>query len=196
MILNGDKLEEASRIIEALNVVIHADTYLLAGGAPRDILNSKEISDFDYFTNTKLPPEKLVYYLSRDHGVLSTTTPVIRKSTYLNNKTVSVAIFGKICKHEIVFLDTDPITHIRTLFDINLCKVWFDPNRKEFCYDKSYTQDLENKTLTIDLRNFNEDQHEYAMGRCLLSHVPRILKKYPDFKLNVIGVTGNDNKYR
>ena len=51
MSTNEDKLKEAIEIAECIGVYTPKDNIIIAGGAPRDLLNGKEISDIDFFVD-------------------------------------------------------------------------------------------------------------------------------------------------
>jgi len=80
----------------------------------------------------------------------------------------------------IIFLENiKPVSFIRSYFDIGLCECWMTPKDWEFGHTSNYSKDLKQSTLTCRIKPLMSN---WAVGRSLTYHLPKLHKKYPGYK--------------
>ena len=175
----NDTIIEALSIIQEKTKDIENNRVLLAGGAVRDYLNNKEhrIADYDIFIQRPLK-----YSYQKTYGLLPVTNPKYKNGS--SGSFIKQIIIGqyKDIELNLIFIGEDPVEYIKKYFDIGFCECWLDPATWDFGHTKYYEQDAKRKTLTCRIK---PDMTEFAVGRSLTYHLPKIHKKYPDFHIKI-----------
>jgi len=169
-------------LFKELEKFITKKDYLLAGGAVRDFLLRKPIKDYDiYIRNTSL--NKI-----NAHKIFESDLAKRKAATLSDSdNTDRVCNFAYADKIDCSFIFVDTALrlpeYVQIYFDIGLCKCWFDNRAEKFVVTKEFEHDRNNKVLTAA---YQAGVHENsAVGRSILEHIPRILKKYPDFSVRI-----------
>jgi len=91
-----------------------------------------------------------------------------------------INFFYRGVKYQFIRCSISPIVFCREEFDVGFCKIMHDGERviKTNAFDK----DQKSKTLTIHGKHLGPINFKWAMER----HIPRLQKKYPDFRVNVV----------
>ena len=91
----------------------------------------------------------------------------------------SFSMYYKGVQYQIMNLGMSPKGFVKEAFDIGFCKAMHDG--KKIIRLPEFDTDLKNKTLTLDGKTLGAANFKWAMEK----HIPRLLKLYPDFKVNV-----------
>lgn len=151
----------------------------------------------DYHEKSLLENLEANYYLSKIvkhlmsevHGVKHFEARNVREE-YANYHITSIHQFlaKNNKKVDLIVSDYSEMNFLST-FDIELCKLYVDLNKiqkKEDLIENiiqtgSMIRDLEDKTLSINVIKFSEENQEYFFNK----HLLKLMDKYPDYKVNI-----------
>ncbi len=164
----------------------------LFGGAVRDTLNKKEISDFDFYiylpeNSNKISHRKEVLQIKKQ---LLTKFEKVREvldlkiDGYLNNDIIAVIkIEDSTLPYpvDLVFGSTPFTSFLDIGTDFNFCKIGMDLNSFRIIKDDNYIKDLKNKTISFNNIFMTLEGVKFSIKERL----PKLLLKYPDFKFDV-----------
>lgn len=137
------------------------------------------------------------YYLSKIVKHLMKDIPTIKnfesknvREEYANYHIMSINQFmgANNKKVDLIVSDYEDMSFLST-FDIELCKLYLNLkniSNKEEIMDNiiqtgSMIRDLEDKTLSINVIKFSEENQEYFFNK----HLLKLTEKYPDYKVNI-----------
>ena len=118
MSLNEDKVYEARRYIRILTDIYGKENFVIAGGAPRDIDNGKDITDFDYYIYSN--NHSFSQLKKRLYKELGVTTLTATKSEY--NRTIGpndihvLQAVDKLCRHDLIFVRKEPVEYVNNMY--------------------------------------------------------------------------------
>lgn len=179
----------------------------LAGGSLRDVFTKKidQIKDLDIIVSI---PKISDDYAEKKLFIQEVEKKIsFQKMTFnnLENKSYcSKHMFSniKIPKQfsypvDLIFTN-DSIEDFVQTFDFSICKIYYKHNIEQFetiqnleswqkiyhriIFTPTFLKDLKDKTITLNLRHFDENEIEYF----LTHHYQRIKEKYFDYSLNMI----------
>lgn len=178
---------------------------IVAGGAIRDIILSKEVKDIDIYVQMSeaslqhdLEYWKQTLQLNDNDTIEWTLTcdsgpDPIKSEENHDPIDQSSNEFMKLRKVEhgleilegskdnvpfnIMLLSCSPESYVLDYFDINLCRIYYDGDNIHA--SKEFLEDVANKTITLDGKHLTIDRIE----RSIENHIPRIQKKYPDYEV-------------
>lgn len=182
---------DASKTFKKILPNTDFEAYLF-GGAVRDTLNKKEISDFDFYiylpeNSNKISHRKEVLQIKNQ--LMSKFKSVrevldLKIDGYLNNDIIAVIkiedptlpypvdlVFGSIPFTSFLDIGTD----------FNFCKIGMDLNSFRILKDENYSKDLKNKTISFNNIFMTLEGVKFS----LKERLPKLLLKYPDFKFDV-----------
>lgn len=164
---------------------------MIVGGAVRDLVMDRPIKDIDFVYNSQAIKftspatykadeeilfdglEKASLNVDLEAGGLYPAPAESHPFVVWNNPDRSFQLMQVSCKPRRFVVDT---------FDFGLCMIGMDYKGDIYCA-KEFIEDMNNKTLTLYVRSTITKEQ---IGHSLKDHYPRILKKYPDFKLSVV----------
>lgn len=79
-------------------------------------------------------------------------------------------------KYQFIFTRIHPLRYIKDHFDIDLCRAWCDGTKMRV--ESAFMNDWHNKTLTL-----SGDLTHKEYGYAKFQHLPRIQSKYPDHRV-------------
>lgn len=165
----------ADMVLSLERVKEYYHTAILAGGAVRDYLNDKPISDYDIFIQGGRDQENVLKRLCAKYGLTHS------KPSEYSKKFKSVTVnFADIDKPvQLIFLDSsmDPKRYVQNTFDYGICMCYFDLE-KVHVFDE-YKRDVDNKTITL-----YADRANTPFLVC--NHFKKIQTKYPDFEGRIV----------
>ena len=177
------------------HTAINRKNSLVAGGCIRDFLNDKPIKDIDIFTtidvgmanNTGFKAVGIVFkdYISGEYDGPSNDVVGVLKCTFegYNVEIISVKLPG-VAYNALPWLKS----HVVDNFDLDICKVWFDPDKDKVHKTGAYRKDIINMTITTRIPNTARTPlrpltHNVEVSR--LAHAERVRAKYPGFSVRV-----------
>lgn len=181
-------IEEVIVKIEPILEEYGCDMVTIAGGAVRDSMLGKQIKDYDVYINCPdinrkgiLRARKSLAHLY-PNGINAVFTPNKIYNNYYKDFTVRCYTIRNI---DFIFMDCHPVKFIKEYFDIGLCECWFDFTTLNFCTTGAFDRDKNNKTLTVQIK---PGMPLYSIGKSFTDHLPRLKKKFPDYKVLVEGI--------
>lgn len=157
---------------------------IIAGGYLRDTYLDKPIKDIDVFCPMgshrwfDMHPD-----YKRTSGIGYNTSSMKTYQHETNRLNIIVLSSG-----------VDPKDWVECRFDIGLCQIYFDLTTKDLTLCEGFVKDVEDKTLTLDLRRCEDTR---TQNNALHNHMGRLLKKYPEYTPKVVGFNEDviDMKY-
>jgi DNA-binding XRE family transcriptional regulator len=154
----------------------------LAGGAPRDFIMERQISDYDFFTTANLQP-KDIEQLAKKIGVSKEHVCTLEGEG--NEYAGEMSTVWQIGSSVQLVVEPSSLFSLESLFDrfdIGLCKAAIGTDG-ELITDPQFDRDREAQTLTVYINDANSKH----MGRTFSYHLPKLQYKYPEFKVAVHG---------
>jgi len=158
--------ENIVKLEYALEFALHLDKcteypILLAGGAVRDVLNGREIKDFDFFVDNRAKialVDKSPYvfdkvsieYYDNDLEAYNLS------STFLGSRGM-----------QFMFTNMAPEIYIQDKFDIGLCKCWVNIKHGNLHLTEAYEKDVRDCTISVECND-----------RFNVEHIKRVQDKY------------------
>ena len=137
---------------------------IVAGGAIRDWDNNKDIKDIDIF----IQRPKIIPSLFSEFSFVKEKTTT---SALYNTRGITdvYEVQGPHCPVDLIFVKDYPRLIVKE-FDLNFCRIYYDPSKDEVVKTVNYVRDKVDRALSGT--HYNPD------------HVKRLLKKYPDFTIH------------
>lgn len=141
---------------------------------------------------------KIVKHLMKDVSSIKHFEAKNVREEYANYHIMSINQFigANDKKVDLIVSDYADMNFLST-FDIELCKLYLNLKKishKEEIMDNiiqtgSMIRDLEEKTLSINIIKFSEENQEYFFNK----HLLKLTEKYPDYKVNIFSSIPMDN---
>jgi hypothetical protein len=152
---------------------------VLAGGAPRDFILGKGISDYDFYVGCSMSPREVAKFADR--------MDINKRHCYRIGESTGQEYTGMGAVWQVgndiqLITDSEYVDTQRVWerFDIGLCMAAIESDGT-LVTAPAFDVDRDNKQLTLYITNKNIER----TGRSLTAHVPKLLKKYPDYKLKI-----------
>ena len=176
-------LEAAKLLYELTESKVITGSSLIAGGAVRDTLLGKDVRDVDiYIDFSKQPYAIEILNNSSDvqsckvlGGEISIEGSHVDKPTWVAYLTMTTGT-----QIELIGVNGNRYDAIKA-FDIGLCMVYIDTLDFSLVETEEYKRDRDLKTLTL----YPSRLSSTSISRSIKTHIPKLLKKYPDFKLEI-----------
>jgi len=164
---------------------------ILAGGAVRDTLNGLDhrISDYDLYCNiinkipylTHNPVERdLIKFLREMNFTVTGEGHSTVAATKIHR--IYATKYKGISADLIILKGITPQHYIDLYFDLGICECWLDTEDWDFHMTRRYKTDIADRTITLKVK---EDMTTFMVGRALSHHLPKVLKKYPGYKIKL-----------
>lgn len=145
--------------------------FILAGGAPRDLLLNRRVSDLDFIVRKTLP--SLEQKIINNWGGHK-----IKKPDFYGNWQSSTQSFDVIESIDgmlqFIMVECHPYEFVNNTFDIGLCQAVFTPQDNILVSD-AFMADVIDKSMTVLSR---DTLTVWQAGVSIQRHVPKLQKKY------------------
>jgi len=190
----GNKLISPDDIRKLESIAAENPSSIIAGGFVRDTELGVGFKDIDVYipgASSRLTQRKLdklgAYRTSGDYSGSNIYTYQIKDSD------INLVVVKDARNQE------DLHNYVRRTFDVGLCMCWINLNDGSTYLTPEFIEDRDHKTLTIYYSNIYAesfgpcirlptmifDKDPGVLLRVLDEHVPRLLKKYPDYGVRI-----------
>ena len=179
-----DKLVDGLDVVKKLEGIYPKIPFVIAGGAVRDQLMGKPISDIDIYNTLDLKSKTVQknFCLSLNHlfkdkltGYPTITYDSIYSKFYLTSMEF---VNGTII--EFISVPTSKwISDVIDTFDIGLCQTSI--YKEKLWFSEKFEKDRDNKTLTLYPNKLTSSQ----IYRSISYHLPKLMRKFPNHDLRI-----------
>lgn len=157
-------------------------TVILAGGAPRDIDNGRDVKDYDFYV--PITVFKTI--------IKAAAATILGVPTSYEDKDGEYAFeVMNVGDNVQVILVEDPVAEVDN-FDINLCKIYIDFKKGELVRTQEYLDDVEGQYITCAMkyapptRKIFMDNPFYKEMAGHENHLKRVKDKYPTWVVRYV----------
>ena len=155
-------------------------SFVIAGGAVRDSVLDKPISDIDMYTSLPIHTDR--NFIKKLVSFFPTAKKIYRMSIDQYHRWHSVAIeMSDGTEIQLIHMPTTPVIKTIMNFDIGLCMCYLSTAENKLILPEEFKRDRDNKTLTVYPDRLSSSQ----IVRSFEYHLPKLLKKYPDYQPRV-----------